>query len=313
MSWELTSLADTKRALASWRQWKACVYAESTQLKYKFLSRKTVPSEKPKKPAPPPSLYSHDLHFTIDRRENVQLLHDLFHAKMRGEEAEASEEGAEEPPSAPRPAVRCLARFFAALAPREDPRDLFESTCSRLVRVSSEVTSAKTEILAELVSLERGFRVIFKRSRDVETLIDLLGDTPSYYFFVQQREGDPPMLNFLLRLRLATHPVALSSPLAAAYDEGEAAPSNPVCPGEATDFLAELDILVRLLTFVRAEDTLLGFEAIEPTEVDRRIAEEVRDRARILASAWSEDSSALFMKELDNCLSRLEAKKSFDH
>ena len=299
MSWELASLPATKQALVSWRQWEACVYAESTQFKHKFQGHKTAPSAKTKKPAPPPSLYSHELHFTIDRRENVDLLHQLFLAKTRGAQTQAS---------APQPAVPCLARFFAALAPREDPRDLFESTCSRLVEVSSEM-SAKTEFLAELVStsLERGFRVIFKESRYAETLVDLLGDTPSYYFFVQQSEDGPPTFNFLLRLRLATHPVAPSSPLAAAYDEGEAAPSNPVCQGEeAPDFLEELGILVRLLTFVRAEDRFLNLEAIEPSEDDRRIAKEIGARARALANAWPEDASTLLMNEVDSYLARLE-------
>lgn len=324
MLWELASLPDTERALASRRQWQACVYAESMRFKGKFRGRKDVEdSEKINEPSLPPSLYSHELYLIIDRRDNVALLHHLFYSKKRGAQVEASEEAraaapeegpAAEVPSGPQPAVRCRARFFAALAPREDPRDLFASTCSRLVKVNGD-TVFPTGLVS--TSLERGFRVILKDSRKVAaTLVDLLGDTPSYYFFVQESadaKDDRLTLNFLIRLRLSTHPVvALSSPLADDDDEGEAVPSNPVCPGEpggasprdaASDFLAELDVLVRLLTFVRAEN---GKDAaIEQSEADRQIVVAVRERALWLASAWSEDSSTLFTKELDTRLARL--------
>ena len=339
MLWELASLPDTERALASRRQWQACVYAESMRFKGKFRGRKDVEySEEIKEPSLPPSLYSHELYLIIDRRDNVALLHHLFYSKKRGAQVEASEEArgaaleegpTAEVPSGPQPAVRCRARFFAALAPREDPRDLFASTCSRLVKVNGDTVNGDTVngdtvngdtvFQMDLVStsLERGFRVILKDSREVAaTLVDLLGDTPSYYFCVQESadaKDDRLTLNFLIRLRLSTHPVvALSSPLADDDDEGEAAPSNPVCPGEpggasprdaASDFLAELDVLVRLLSFVRAEN---GEDAaIEQSEADRQIVVAVREKALRLASAWSEDSSTLFMKELDTRLARL--------
>lgn len=313
MSWRLASLAETEDALASRHQWQACVYAESTRLKEKFRGRKELEETKPD--SLPPRFYSHELYFVVARRDNVALLHRLFYSTKRGAQGEASEEAPDGGPTAEAPSgahakVDCHARFFVALAPREDPRDLFASTCSRLVKVNAEA-----KFPMELVGTrpQQGFRAILKESRKTAaSLVDLFGDTPSYYFFVQESEDspdDPRTLNFLIRLRVATHPVALPSPLA--DEEGEAAPpSNPVCPGEpggasprdaASDFLTELDILVRLLTFVRAEDNV---PAREQSEDDRRIVVAVKKRAEALASAWPADASRLFVTKLGARLPR---------